>query len=265
MEKALQSTPLDALPENVCLFLQKGIDTSTDKKFYGAIEHKSLVSPYSTITLESDPMDASWIDMAHSYMEIKVKAIRDDGGSVAEADFCPVNNLMHSLFSEVLVFINGTLVSQTNSTYPYVSLVHALFDTPEAERTYRTLALFKRDVAGAMNELRTKPLHVPITSSNPNPTASDTETDSAADSLDPNEGSTQSNPSTAPTTASTSSPASNTSSSGAGKKRKKYKVIGATNSSMAWRANFLSDGQEKTLLGKFDSDIFRIDRCVSII
>ena len=273
MEAALQSKPLDALPENTCLFLEKGIDVSTEKTILGSIAHKSVITPYSTITFQTDVMDLSWLDLNRSFLEVTVKAVREDGnGSVSDVDFSCCNNLMHSLFSDVIVSINGTQVSCTNGTYPYVSLINALMDTPESERTYRTLALFKRDQAGFMNETRSKTYKVPsrsrISSTGSIIIGDGQDTDSDEDAT----GGSTTTTTTTTTTTSTSSTAATTAttdSSATGgqptapvrnKKKSTYKLIGGTNAAMTWRANFLKDGEEHTLIGKLDTDLFKIDR-----
>lgn len=99
MEEALKSKTLDALPENACLFLQKGIDASTEKTIIGTIHHRSTITPYSTITFESNLSDSSWIDLNRSFFEVTVKAVREDrNGSVADVDFAPVSVFKFHIF-----------------------------------------------------------------------------------------------------------------------------------------------------------------------
>ena len=128
-------------------------------------------------------------------------------------------------------------------------------DTGEAERTYRTLALFKRDRAGFMSELRSKALKVPLTAPITDQTGTDA-VDAATGSSqpDPATGSSQPDPAT-----DSDSSQDNTVTTLPSKNRK-YRVIGGRNPAMLWRSNFLKDGHEKTLVGKIDTDIFRIDR-----
>jgi hypothetical protein len=76
--------------------------------------------PVSTL-IEGSPIEFDiassgddYIDLAKSYLYVKARLNRADVSNLEAADAVgPVNNLLHSLFSQVDVSLNGTLI--TNS------------------------------------------------------------------------------------------------------------------------------------------------------
>ena len=72
----------------------------------------------------------------------------------------PVNLLMHSLFSEVDVKLNDTLVSSTNNTYAYRSYLETLLSYgPAAKQSQLTSSMYYKDVAGHLEELNPHDQH----------------------------------------------------------------------------------------------------------
>ena len=64
----------------------------------------------------------------------------------------PVNNWLHSLFSQVDVYLNDTLVTPSSNTYPLRSYVETLLLSygPEAKKTQLTSQVWYKDTAGHM-------------------------------------------------------------------------------------------------------------------
>jgi len=61
----------------------------------------------------------------------------------------PVNNLLHSLFSQVDVSLNGTLITNSTNTYPYrVYLENLLSYGPAGKGSQLTSEMFYKDEAG---------------------------------------------------------------------------------------------------------------------
>ena len=265
MEKALEAKPLDALPRSACLFLQKGVDNSTESSVIGEIQQRGLIGPYSTLTYETDALDLSFIDMKKSYFEARVKAYRVDKEPLGTADFTVTNNLFHSLFSDIIVSINGTQISSSSGKYPYQSMMYTLMDTKQSTETYRSLALYKQETEGRLHERRTRVLVVPIDSEmeenediirrSKRSTNEDILRRMRRSAAQPSTSPNQSGKSSSTTGSSTSTdPATN-----AQEPTDLVKTIGATNPSMFWRAEHLAGGNEISLFAKLDMDIFHIE------
>jgi hypothetical protein len=85
---------------------------------------------------------------------VKVKIQRADGNNLGDDDpVGPVNNLLHSLFSQVDISLNGTLITNSTNTYPYRSYIEDLLSYgPSAKKSQLTAALFYKDEAGKMDK-----------------------------------------------------------------------------------------------------------------
>mgnify|MGYP001550078474 CR=1 FL=1 len=155
--------------------------------------------------------------------------------------------------------INGTQVSSASGKYPYLSLFYALMDTQQSIDTYRTLALYKKETAGHLDETRTKTLVLDV------------------NQLEEVTGNSSTSGQTSP-----SSPTGSQSGSSAGSNTRKRRAsdsgdntsrikraatdatslvtaIGGSNPSMYWRAEALASGNEVTLIAKLDMDVFHLD------
>jgi hypothetical protein len=93
-----------------------------------------------------------YMDLANSYIHAKVRVLRGDNAAIDPTDHvAPVNLFLHSLFSEVDIKLNDTLVSSTNNTYAYRAYLETLLTYgKEAKKSQLTTALYYKDVAGSM-------------------------------------------------------------------------------------------------------------------
>ncbi|KAK2141781.1 hypothetical protein NP493_5041g00006 [Ridgeia piscesae] len=68
-----------------------------------------------------------YLDLANTYLFVRARVLKGDGGRLpAAAPVGPVNNWMHSLFSQVDVSLNGTLVTPSTNTYAYRAYIETL-------------------------------------------------------------------------------------------------------------------------------------------
>ena len=65
-----------------------------------------------------------------------------------------VNLLLHSMFSQLDISLNGTLISNATNTYPYRALLETLLTYGEdAKQSQLTCQLFYKDEAGRMDSV----------------------------------------------------------------------------------------------------------------
>ena len=94
-----------------------------------------------------------YLDVANTYLFVKAKVNQANGSNIdVAAKVGPVNNWMHSLFSQVDVSLNGTLVTPSTNTYPYRAYIETLLsDGAEAKNSQLTSVLWYKDTAGQMD------------------------------------------------------------------------------------------------------------------
>ncbi|KAI0232430.1 hypothetical protein LSAT2_017253 [Lamellibrachia satsuma] len=86
-------------------------------------------------------------------LHVQVKVTRANG-HVLDADEAvgPVNNWLHSLYSQVDLYLNGTLVTSSSNTYAYRAYIETLLSYgPDAKSTQLTNQLWYKDTANRMN------------------------------------------------------------------------------------------------------------------
>ncbi len=95
-----------------------------------------------------------YMDLANSYIYAKVQVVRADNAPIDNTDHvAPINLFLHSLFSEVDIKLNDTLVSSTNNTYAYRAYLETLLTYgKEAKQSQFGTALYYKDVAGSMED-----------------------------------------------------------------------------------------------------------------
>ena len=94
-----------------------------------------------------------YIDFANSYLYVRAKLQRANGADLEDGDEVgPVNNFLHSMFSQIDVSLNGTLITSSTNTYPYRAYIENLLSYGvDAKESQLTAALFYKDRAGKMD------------------------------------------------------------------------------------------------------------------
>ena len=94
-----------------------------------------------------------YLDLANTILHVQVKVTRANGDDLDLADpVGPVNNWLHSLFGQVDVSLNGTLVTQSTNTYAYRAFIETLLSYgADAKGTQLTGQLWYKDTAAHMD------------------------------------------------------------------------------------------------------------------
>lgn len=96
-------------------------------------------------------------DISQTYLYLESKVLTDSGEALTEdtkKKIAPANLFMHSLFSQVDVLLNDTLVTSSVNTYAYRSMIETLLNYGEdSKNTHLTASLFYKDTPGQMNSL----------------------------------------------------------------------------------------------------------------
>ena len=128
--------------------------TQTSIEHGGWIEHQPITSLDSGGPIEFVVPGAgdAYIDLANTYLLVRAKVVRGVGTDIADdTPVAPVNNWLNSLFSQVDVHLNDTLVTPSSNTYPFRAYVETLLSYgAEAKKTQLTSQLWYNDTAGNM-------------------------------------------------------------------------------------------------------------------
>jgi len=105
------------------------------------------------IEFEISGSGEDYIDFANTVLYVKAKITANNGDNLAaDAAVGPTNLFLHSLFSQVDISLNGTLVTPSTNTYPYRAMLETLLSYGEdSKKSQLTSALFYKDTAGRMD------------------------------------------------------------------------------------------------------------------
>ena len=95
----------------------------------------------------------AYLDLANTHLLIRAKVVRGAGTDLAaDTPVAPVNNWLLSLFSQVDVYLNDTLVTPSSNTYPFRAYVDTVLSYgDEAKNAQLTSQLWYKDTAGHMD------------------------------------------------------------------------------------------------------------------
>ena len=135
------------------LFSIPPTQTSIDSGTFVEYRPISTLTDGAPIEFDVTASGDDYLDFANSYLHVKVKIERANGTPLEAADTVgPVNNLLHSMFSQVDVSLNGTLITNSTNTYPYRAYLENLLTFgPAAKKSQLTSGLFYKDEAGKMD------------------------------------------------------------------------------------------------------------------
>jgi hypothetical protein len=99
-----------------------------------------------------------FIDMNAITLHMKVKIVKQDGNAYADkAEVALINNAFHSLFSDIIVSINDTIVEGGEQIYYLKALIGTLFAYTDASLEKQFFSTgFVKDDAGKVDDLTNK-------------------------------------------------------------------------------------------------------------
>ena len=106
------------------------------------------------LEFETNLQGDSYTNLSRSKLFLKVKILKADGSRLdAAAKVTPVNLFFHSLFKQVDVYFNRTLVSSSGDNYAIKSYIKTLFNTTGVEKaTALQSQMFYKDTPKFMDE-----------------------------------------------------------------------------------------------------------------
>ena len=95
---------------------------------YRMVPIQTFTTGINPVEFQLDPQE-DYVDLSHSYFELELTLKKNDAYNVAAADnLFSINNLAHSLFKQISVRLNGTLISPQTDTYHYKAYLETLLN-----------------------------------------------------------------------------------------------------------------------------------------
>ncbi|XP_021960562.1 uncharacterized protein F54H12.2-like [Folsomia candida] len=131
------------------LFSEPGYDLTL------ASSHRVDYHPITNISDRSTPLtfiiqgnDSQYIDFSETQLYIRCKIVDSKGADrdAAQTDTAPVNNFLHSMFSQVAIYFNDTQITSPTSLYPYKAYLETLLSFgKEYTKTQAMAALYHKE------------------------------------------------------------------------------------------------------------------------
>ena len=108
------------------------VQSSIEKEYYQDVSSDSTTADSRTLEFNISGSTGVCLDLAKSYLKLKVKVTKADGTALAAAaekdgkNVSVVNNMFHSLFSNIDVSLNDIYVTRSYSNYPYKAYLQNL-------------------------------------------------------------------------------------------------------------------------------------------
>ena len=125
------------------------------------VEHRpvSSVTPGAPIQFAVMGSGEEYIDLSETYLQVTLHITKPDGGDLesgatgADRGVGPVNNWLHSIFSQIDVSLNERLVTPSTNTYAYRAYLETLLSYgPAAKESHLTAAMWYKDTCGRFDD-----------------------------------------------------------------------------------------------------------------
>jgi len=137
------------------LFSVPRTQTSMEQGSWVEYHPLTTVSDGSPIEFDVSGTGDDYVDFANTMLYVKAKVTQTNGNNLAaDTAVGPVNLFLHSLFSQVDISLNGTLITSSTNTYPYRAMLETLLSYGrDAKKSQLTSALYYKDTAGNMDSI----------------------------------------------------------------------------------------------------------------
>jgi hypothetical protein len=87
----------------------------------------SSITGRASIEFDVNATGEDYLDLANSLLHVRAKIVKANGEDLeAGSPVGPVNNCLHSLFSQVDISLDGTLITSSTKTYAYGAYIETL-------------------------------------------------------------------------------------------------------------------------------------------
>lgn len=153
-----QNNFTEAIPSQLEVFEIPPYQLGVESISYEECRPTSQVTAYNPIEFNLCAQNGlEYIDLRRSKLYVKLRVKHSNGDNIAiDSKVAPVNGFFYALFSQVDCYLQGSLVSSSNTNYSYKCMMKTLLDYgQDAKASQLTSALFYKDRSGHMDSFDT--------------------------------------------------------------------------------------------------------------
>ena len=151
----IHSKSYDCVKSELDIYALPSTQTSREKTIRVEIPPTGAITQDGPIEFNLAGSGDLYFEPSSLGLRLLVKLVKGDSTDLTgnSADVAPVNYLLHSMFSQIEVSLNGRTVSYMDALYPYRAMFEALTTySKEATEGHLQNSLFYKDIAGALDE-----------------------------------------------------------------------------------------------------------------
>ena len=147
-ECSTEGLALNQVPQTMSV-----LDKATWEEIYpvSSIDNRNPTAP---IEFDIKGQGEHYMDLSQTYLFVRFKVTKADHADLgADTQTTPVNNFLHSMFSDVDVILNDKLITPGTDTYPYRAYLEKLlsYSPSTSKKQIRSSCMWVKDQAGKMN------------------------------------------------------------------------------------------------------------------
>ena len=150
MATLIHPSSAESTTSQLDLFSVPPTQTSLEDGIFTEYRPVSVLTSTGPIEFTISAENSNYIDFANSFLYVRANLTKPDGTNLdADAAIAPECNFLHSLWSQIDVYLNGSLVTQSNNNYPYRAYIENLTSfSEEAKTSQLSSLLWYRNTSG---------------------------------------------------------------------------------------------------------------------
>lgn len=139
------------------IFATPATQTSVDSGTTLCVRPISSLTDASPIEFLIPGSGEEYIDLAHTTLHLVARVKHDEIPTTGAGDvnIAPVNNWLHSIFSQVDIFLNQKCITPPSNNYNYRAYIENLLNYgSDAKNSHLSSILWAKDDAGKMDEVK---------------------------------------------------------------------------------------------------------------
>jgi len=149
---AVENSSCECVKSELDLFQKPQVQLGIEKGMWVETYPQNQIGDTNPIEFFISGSESLYIDLNSSYLKLTAEIVKGNGEPLdAGTDISVCNLTLHSLFSQVDIFLNQTLITSSTPTYPYRAIIETLLSYDAgAKDTQLQGAMFYKDTAGKM-------------------------------------------------------------------------------------------------------------------
>jgi hypothetical protein len=145
-------TSKDAVCDELKLFSTPNTESSVNRIEYKRYHPTSALSQTGPISFHISPQENQYVDLSRSRLVVYFNMENNTGGQPTTAgDASCANNMFHTLWSQIDVYLNEVLISPCNNLYHYKAYIDTVLEENYFNNNVSATQLYYHDTAGAMD------------------------------------------------------------------------------------------------------------------